>query len=116
MPHLETWNKLPHAIRQHLMDRMQDRRISIADLNKLRIWVESHPVVPGASGTRISDLSKSAVRDNIRRHSCFLVSPPRAKACERRVARRVTGDVAHRRATLCASPREFRNLKVKLLP
>jgi len=46
MPHLETWNKLPPAIRQHLMDRMRDRRISIADLNKLRIWVESHPLFP----------------------------------------------------------------------
>jgi hypothetical protein len=46
MPHLETWNKLPPAIRQHLMDRMRDRHISIADLNKLRIWVESHPLVP----------------------------------------------------------------------
>jgi hypothetical protein len=46
MPHLETWDNLPPAIRQHLMDRMRDRRISIADLNKLRVWVESHPLVP----------------------------------------------------------------------
>lgn len=46
MPHLETWNKLPPAIRHHLVERMRDRRISIADLNKLRIWVESHPLVP----------------------------------------------------------------------
>jgi hypothetical protein len=48
---------------------------------------------------------KTAVRDRTRRTSCFPVSPPRAKGYERRVARRVTGDVAHRRATLCASPR-----------
>ena len=46
MPDLETWNKLPPAIRQHLIDRMRDRRISLADLNKLRIWVETHPLVP----------------------------------------------------------------------
>jgi len=46
MPYLETWSKLPPAIRQHLMKRMRDRRISIADLNKLRIWVESRPLVP----------------------------------------------------------------------
>ncbi len=45
MPPLGTWNKLPPAIRQHLMDRMRDRRISIADLNKLRLWVETHPLV-----------------------------------------------------------------------
>ncbi|MHB8654499.1 MAG: hypothetical protein ACYDA9_11525 [Terriglobia bacterium] len=46
MPHLKTWDKLPPGIRQHLMDRMRDRNISIADLNKLRLWVESHPQVP----------------------------------------------------------------------
>ena len=46
MPHLKTWDKLPAGIRQHLMDRMRDRSISIADLNKLRIWVESNPLVP----------------------------------------------------------------------
>ena len=46
MPHLETWNNLPPAIRQHLIERMRDRRISNADLNQLRIWVESHPLVP----------------------------------------------------------------------
>ncbi len=45
MPYLETWNKFPPAIRQHLIDRMKDRRINSADLNKLRIWVESHPLV-----------------------------------------------------------------------
>ena len=28
------------------MERMRDRRISIADLDKLRIWVESRPLVP----------------------------------------------------------------------
>ena len=46
MPHLETWPKLPPAIRQHLIDRMRDRSISIADLDELRIWVVPHPLVP----------------------------------------------------------------------
>jgi hypothetical protein len=46
MPHLTTWDKLPPGIRQHLIDRMRDRSISIADLNKLRVWVESSPLVP----------------------------------------------------------------------
>jgi len=46
MPHLKTWDKLPAGIRQHLADRMRDRNISIADLNRLRIWVESSPLVP----------------------------------------------------------------------
>jgi len=46
MPHLKTWDKLPSGIRQHLIDRMRDRSISIADLDKLRLWVESRPLVP----------------------------------------------------------------------
>jgi hypothetical protein len=46
MPHLTTWDKLPPGIRQHLIDRMRDRSISIADLNKLRVWVVSSPLVP----------------------------------------------------------------------
>ena len=46
MPNLKTWRELPRPIQQHLIERMRDRNISIADLNKLRIWVESHPLVP----------------------------------------------------------------------
>src|SRR6266576_51128 len=33
-------------VRQHLIDRMGDRAISIADLNQLRDWIESTPEVP----------------------------------------------------------------------
>ena len=46
MPHLKTWDKLPPGIRQHLMDKMRDRSISVADLNKLRIWVGANPLLP----------------------------------------------------------------------
>lgn len=46
MPKIETWDKLPPAIRQHLIDRMQDRSISVNDLNELRLWIESNPTVP----------------------------------------------------------------------
>jgi len=46
MPQIETWDNLPAAIRQHLMERMRDRLIGIADLNQLRLWIESEPEVP----------------------------------------------------------------------
>ena len=46
MPRLQTWKNFPPAVRQHLMERMRDRRIRVEDLNKLRIWVESYPLVP----------------------------------------------------------------------
>jgi hypothetical protein len=46
MPKIESWDKLPEAVRQHLVRRMGDRAISILDLNLLRLWIESLPEVP----------------------------------------------------------------------
>jgi hypothetical protein len=46
MPQIETWSRLPPAIRHHLVERMHDRNISLADLNQLRTWMESEPNVP----------------------------------------------------------------------
>ena len=46
MPRIETWSNLPGAIRQHLLDRMRDRNVSISDMNQLRLWIESSPDVP----------------------------------------------------------------------
>ena len=46
MPRIETWDNLPRAVRQHLVDRMAERKISISDMNQLRVWIESSPNVP----------------------------------------------------------------------
>ena len=46
MPKIESWDHFPAAIRQHLIDRMRDRAISISDLNQLRLWIDSKPEVP----------------------------------------------------------------------
>jgi hypothetical protein len=46
MPKIASWGRLPEGIRQHLIDRMRDREISIADLNQPRLWIESKPEVP----------------------------------------------------------------------
>ena len=46
MPKIENWDNLRAGIRQHLIDRMRDRAINIADLNQLRLWIESNPEVP----------------------------------------------------------------------
>ncbi|MGA2182345.1 MAG: hypothetical protein ABSH47_04890 [Bryobacteraceae bacterium] len=46
MPRIERWDRLPEGVRQHLIDRMRDRAISIADLNQLRLWIESKPEMP----------------------------------------------------------------------
>ena len=46
MPEIESWGNLLAGVRQHLIDRMRDRAITIADLNQLRLWIESRPEVP----------------------------------------------------------------------
>lgn len=46
MPQLERWDNLPEGVRQHLIERMRDRVISVSDLNQLRLWVETRPQVP----------------------------------------------------------------------
>jgi hypothetical protein len=46
MPQLKTWRELPPRIRQHLIERLRDRSLSVQDLDRLRVWVESRPDVP----------------------------------------------------------------------
>jgi hypothetical protein len=63
MPKIESWDHLPEAVQQHLIDRMRDRAISIADLNRLRLWVESKPEVP--EGDWYKDFRSSKVWSRI---------------------------------------------------
>jgi hypothetical protein len=46
MPQIEHWDNLPEGVRQHLIERMRDREISISDLDRLRLWIETRPHVP----------------------------------------------------------------------
>jgi len=46
MPKIARWDSLPANVRQHSIDRLRDRSISIADLNQLRVWIESQQEVP----------------------------------------------------------------------
>ena len=46
MPKIETWSNLPSSVREHLIGRMRDRAVSIADLNQLRLWIDSKPEGP----------------------------------------------------------------------
>jgi hypothetical protein len=46
MPQIEVWSRLPAAVRDHLVARMHDRKISLEDLNRLRVWMETKPEVP----------------------------------------------------------------------
>jgi len=47
MPRIASWSEMPAGVRAHLAERMRDRNISLDDLNRLRLWIESQPEVPG---------------------------------------------------------------------
>lgn len=45
MPKIE-WTGLPPALRDHLFERLRQRKISLDDLYQLKLWRESEPVAP----------------------------------------------------------------------
>ncbi len=45
MPSIQ-WSDLPEALRDHLLERLRERRISAEDLYQLKCWRESEPVAP----------------------------------------------------------------------
>lgn len=45
MPRID-WTALPYARREHLYDRLRTREITQLDMEQLRRWVKSDPVVP----------------------------------------------------------------------
>jgi len=45
MPKIQ-WDALPTAIRDHLLDRARERKVSFDDLYKLKLWRESSPDAP----------------------------------------------------------------------
>ena len=70
-------------VRQHLIDRMRDRAISLADLNQLRLWIETQPEVPEGAGIRTSAHSKSAATAHTPRRSWFRARLRRASLFDR---------------------------------
>jgi len=45
MPRIQ-WNSLPPALRDHLFERLRERKITTDDLYHLKIWRESNPEAP----------------------------------------------------------------------
>jgi hypothetical protein len=45
MPKIQ-WTDLPPELRDHLFERVRERRISADDLYRLKLWRESEPVAP----------------------------------------------------------------------
>jgi hypothetical protein len=67
MPQIETWSHLPAAVRAHLVERMHDRKITLQDLNQLRVGIESKPNAPEGRGTKTLARSSCAGRADTRK-------------------------------------------------
>ena len=79
---------LPQALRDHLFERLRERKISTDDLYQLKLWRESEPDAPEGPCTRILALSRFAERARIPRRSCFEDTPQSASGWTRRQATR----------------------------
>lgn len=77
MPRISPWRDLPSNIRQHLVDRMRDRAITLADLNQLRLWIESQPEVP--DGPWYKDFGSFKLCGNGKLPKTFLLKGQAAK-------------------------------------
>jgi hypothetical protein len=65
MPQIETWSRLPAAVRAHLVERMHDRKISLEDLNQLRLWMEAKPKVPEGAWYKAPVTSPQQQHDSV---------------------------------------------------
>lgn len=45
MPKIQ-WTNLPAALRDHLFERLRERKISAEDIYRLKLWRESEPNAP----------------------------------------------------------------------
>jgi hypothetical protein len=45
---LNRWSNFPPGIKQHLQQCLLERKITLDDLDKLRVWVDSDPDLPQA--------------------------------------------------------------------
>jgi hypothetical protein len=91
MPKIARWDSLPPNVGQHLIDRMRDRAISLADLKQLRVRIESQPKCRKGIGRRTSVLSKSAVSVRIPRLSCCVANLQRASLFDPKVPESFAG-------------------------
>ena len=77
MPRIESWSGFPAALRNHLVERMRDRNLSLDDLNRLRLWIESQPLVP--EGPWYKDFGPFKLRGDGKYPKTFLMSGQPAK-------------------------------------
>lgn len=76
MPKIQ-WADLPPALRDHLFDRLRERRITATDLWRLKLWRESEPDAP--AGPWFKDFGSFKICGEGQYPKTFLLSGQSAK-------------------------------------
>ena len=83
MPKIQRSN-LPPELRDHLFKRARERKISIEDLFKLKLWREAGPDAPdGLSYKDFGSFQKFAARVNVPRLFSSAAGPPKGRNLNR---------------------------------
>ena len=81
MPKIQ-WANLPPALRDHLFERLAERKITVEDLYQLKLWRESEPDAPEGPWCKDFDSFKICGEENIRKLSCFEGKLREVRSCE----------------------------------
>jgi hypothetical protein len=76
MPKIQ-WTGLPPALRDHLFERLRERKISAEDLYRLKLWRESAPDAP--NGTWYKDFGSFKICGEGKYPKTFLLRGQAAK-------------------------------------
>ena len=76
MPRIR-WSGLPPALRDHLFERLRERKITAEDLYQLKAWRESNPYAPDV--LRYKDFGSFKIGDDGKYPKTFLLAGQAAK-------------------------------------
>ncbi len=79
MPKIQ-WKVLPPALRDHLFDRLRERKITVEDLYQLKLWRETEPEAP--EGLWYKDFGSFKICGKGRCPKTFLLRGQPAKGVE----------------------------------
>ena len=76
MPKIQ-WAGLPPALRDHLFERLRERKITVEELYQLKVWRESEPDAPDGPWYKDFGTFKICGEGRIRQRSCSEASRPK---------------------------------------
>jgi hypothetical protein len=79
MPKIQ-WSSLPQDLRDHLFDRLRERKITTEDLYQLKLWRETNPEAP--DGLWFKDFGSFKICGEVKYPKTLLLRGQPAKGLE----------------------------------